>query len=385
MTGVNVPTLKAMRLENISDLAGSPAPCITVLLPPYRPGDQIGSIPGLLKTYCQEIARQLALRHIPETEAEDLIEPLLRLTSESVTGWHSGRAIFRSPEIFTMLDGLEAVKPAFTVGRCFQIRPVLAALNLPREVYLLKLSQKQVELLKFAGGRAESVPLPKAVPRTLDEALEFKPPDHDLENRSTAGASVGSMRGVRFGTGTGREVAQTYLSDFYKVVDRGVWEVVRRDAPLVLAGVDQDTALYRSVSDYPNLLNETIHGGVNSPISGDELLRRVEAIVRRAAVDRNAAKLAEVRERMAPARFAADLDTILRAAADKRVDSLYLNQDAQAVGVFGGDRLGGRANWGEEDLLNVAAIETFLHGGDVFALPAAKMPQGLEAAAVLRY
>ena len=51
--------------------------------------------------------------------------------------------------------------------------------------------------------------------------MAFKQPDHDLENRSAAGSSVGSMRRIRFGTGSGRETQQTYLADLYKEVDRG--------------------------------------------------------------------------------------------------------------------------------------------------------------------
>jgi hypothetical protein len=52
--------------------------------------------------------------------------------------------------------------------------------------------------------------------------LAFKPPDHDLENRSAAGSSVGAMRAVRFGTGSGRETQHTYLRTSIKAVDHGL-------------------------------------------------------------------------------------------------------------------------------------------------------------------
>ena len=38
-----------------------------------------------------------------------------------------------------------------------------------------------------------------------------------------------------------------------------------------------------------------------------------------------------------------------------------------------------------EDLLEIAAIETFLNGGQVFTLPPEKMPAGADLAAVFRY
>jgi len=381
MTGLNVPTLETLRPEKIAELAGSPAPCVTILLPPYRPGETAKSMGAMLRTFCQDAERQLTAHRIAQPEVTDLIEPLLRLTEtpEFQAGSHWGRAIFRSPEVFTILDGIETVKPGVTAGPCFEIRPVLADLHLPAEFYLLKLSQKAVEPWRYAGLRAQRVELPKGVPRTLDEALEFKPPDHDLENRSPAGSSIGSMRGVRFGTGSGRETAQTYVADFFKAVDRGIRELVHSaDAPLVLAGVDEDTALYRSVSGYQRLLKETIHGSANSPFSEDELLQRAYAIVRSEAIERAVASLMELKERMAPARLSTDLDTILRAAVDGRVGWLYINQDARAFGVK-------NVHWGEEDLLNRAAIETLRQRGLAFSLPAAKMPDGAAVAAVFRY
>ncbi|HUJ49711.1 MAG TPA: hypothetical protein VLW25_05915, partial [Bryobacteraceae bacterium] len=372
---LNVPTLETLHPEKIGELAGSAAPCVTVLLPPYRPGEQAKSMGAMLRTYCQDVERQLKARSIAQSEVTDFLDPLLRLTDapEFEAGSHWGRAIFRSPEVFTILDGIESVKPSLTVAGCFQLRPVLADLHLPAEFYLLRLSQKSVELWRYAGLRAQRVELPKGVPRTLDEALAFKPPDHDLENRSSAGSSAGTMPGVRFGTGSGRERAHAYLADFFKAVDRGIRELAHGgDAPLVLAGVDEDTALYRSVASYPHLLKESIRGSANSPFSEDELLKRAYAIVRSDATERAVAGLMELKERMAPARFSTDLDTILRAAADGRVGWLYINQDA-------------RVERGDEDPLNRAAIETLRQRGLAFSLPAAKMPDGAAVAAVFRY
>ncbi len=390
MIEVNVPALESLQLEGIQELLRSPGPCITILLPAYRPGAQAKSMAAILKTDLQDATRKLAARRIPDSALTDLLAPLQQLTEakEFVGGSHCGRAIFRSPEVFTqfeMIEPMEPAKAALTVGAFFNIRSVLSDLQLPPEFYVLKLSQKQVGLLRCTGFRSEAVELPKGVPHTFDEAMAFKAPDHDLENRSAAGSSIGSMRGVRFGTGSGRETQQTHLADFYKAVDRGVRELLRAGAPLVLAGVQEETAAYQSVSSYSNLLDESVPGSANTPISEDELLRRAYSIVRSNCVDREAASLIEARERLAPARFSLDLDAVLRAAAGGRVDRLYVNEGAQVYGVFEGERRGSRPDWGEEDLVNVAAVETILQGGRAFALPDAQMPNGAAGAAALRY
>jgi hypothetical protein len=68
-----------------------------------------------------------------------------------------------------------------------------------------------------------------------------------------------------------------------------------------------------------------------------------------------------------------------------RVRHLYIDEVARKLGVFEGSKRGGRWDWGEEDLLNVAAVETIMQGGLAFALPTSRMPEGAAAAAILRY
>jgi hypothetical protein len=287
--------------------------------------------------------------------------------------------------VFRTFQLIEPVSVSLTVGGYFQIRSILADLHVPAEFYVLKLSKKRVDVLRCAGLSAEPLKL-NGVPETLEEAMAFKPPDHDLENRSSAGSSTGSMRGVRFGTGSGRETEHTHLADFYKLVDRALHALPKAAmTPLVVAGVDQDAAIYRAVSKYPNLLEQSIHGSPGGALSEQEILRRAYSLVRSHCLDRDAKALAVSKERLAPARFASGLNTILRAAVQGRVASLYIDEAARMSGVFEGVKSGERWHWGEEDLLNAAAVETILQGGEAFELPAGSIPEGAGAAAILRY
>ncbi|HYL38727.1 MAG TPA: hypothetical protein VEV17_22610 [Bryobacteraceae bacterium] len=388
MTELKVAALESLQLNDMQELVGSPGPCVTLLLPPYRPGAQAQPAASILKTQLQEAVRQLGTRRVPESVTTDLMAPLRQLTemAEFQSGSNLGCAIFRSSDVFAKFDLMGPVKTDLTVGGSFYIRPILAELHLPAEFYLLKLSKKGVALLRCAHLRAEPVAMPKGVPETLEEAMEFKPPDHDLFNRSTAGPSVGAMQGVTFGTGSGREKQHAHLADFYKAVDRGIEELLRNgSAPLVLAGVEEDIASYRLVNTYKYLVEEGIHGSPGNGTSQEDLLRQAHRIIREDSMRKDAAALAEARERVPAARFSIDLNAILAAAVEGRIHRLYLDQAARKPGVFHGARRGERWDWGEEDLLNVAAVETILQGGVPFSLPGQRMPAGAAAAAILRY
>jgi len=388
MTEVKLPPPESLELNKIHELIRSSGPCITLLVPPYRPGEQSKPIAAMVRTNLQVAQHQLEARNIPGNITTGLLEPLEQLAQDpdSLAGSHWSRVIFRAGDVLRQFTLTEAVKPALFIGGCFEIRPILAELDLPAEFYVLRITKKTVDLHRSAGFHQEHVKLPPGVPETLEDFLKLEPPDHDLEDRSAAGVSTGSMQGVRFGTGSARETRSTYLADFYKAVDRGVRERLGlRDAPLVLAGVDEDTALYRANNRYANLLARSVSGNSPGSLLENEAFQKAYEIVRADRAERAISALLDWRERVVPARFTTGLSTILRAAVDGRVARLYIDQAARMLGIFEGTRRSGRWNWGEEDLLNVAAVETILQGGSAHSLPTGRIPDGAPVAAILRY
>src|ERR1700734_4433924 len=91
--------------------------------------------------------------------------------------------------------------------------------------------------------------------------MNEREPDHVLDNRSAGGPSVGKMKGVLFGTNTDRERHEEYLKNFFKEVDKGVHHILLgHTAPLILAGVGEEVALYRRVNSYSRLMEEAVLG-----------------------------------------------------------------------------------------------------------------------------
>ena len=383
-------TVEPLRKEIIPELVHTPGPCITLLLPPYRPGEPSEPAAALLKTELQEAGSKLAARGVAEALIDELLEPLRQLSHEddSLAGSSFGRVIFRSHGLFRQFELPLPPAPAqpCTVGGCFAIRPLLASLALPELVYVLEVTKESVALVACAFNAVTAVDLPRGTPHTLIEAMGFDAPDHELVNRSASGPSNGAMVGVRFGTGSGRETQHAHLHDFYRAVDRGVNELLHwNQAPLVLAGVEEDVAIYRALSTYSHLSKQTIHGSPGATQPPAQILRNAHTIALFDVQQRVASELEESRERLAPARFSTDLAAILQAAVESRVSDLYLDENGQRIGDFDGKILGGAVNWHAEDLLNVAAVETILRGGAVYSLPTHRMPGASIAAAAFRY
>jgi hypothetical protein len=373
-------TVELLRTEAVGELLRSPGPCVTMLLPPVRPGD--GTSAGtLIKSNIQAAMQQLAELGLSRTASTNLLEPLENLSLAG--GSHWSRAILCSPAVLQQFFSTQPLKPALSVGGCFAIKALLAELDRPSVFYILAVSRSGVALLRCVGLRAEPAMLPAGVPATAAELRTLEPSERTLENRSSIGSSAGTMHSMRFGTGTGREQEHAHLADFYKLVDRGIQPLLApREIPLLLAGVQEDTALYRANSTYAQLIRETISGSFNVERDREEILRQAYAILRESSVRRHAAALKTARERTTPARFSHDVDAIVKAAFEGRVSELYLNESAEKIDLI---ERGAYRSWGKEDLLNLAAVQSIVHHGKAVALPAEMMPGRAMAAAIMRF
>ncbi|HEX5228312.1 MAG TPA: hypothetical protein VFW44_11405 [Bryobacteraceae bacterium] len=257
---------------------------------------------------------------------------------------------------------------------------------MPEKIYVLEVSKKAVVLQGCTAGDIARVDLPRGTPNALEDVLGFDAPDHELVNRSSAGPSVGAMHGVQFGTGYGREAEHAHLHDFYRAVDAGVNQLLQRSsAPLILAGVDEDVSVYRAVNTYPDLVEQSIPGNAGDATNRARLLHQAQDIVLFGRQGSAARRMDQAKERYSPGRFSVDLQSILHAAVETRIQDLFLDENGRRIGTFEGKIFGGHGNWVNEDLLNAAAVETLLGGGVVYSLPSHAMPAGAVAAATFRY
>jgi hypothetical protein len=206
----------------------------------------------------------------------------------------------------------------------------------------------------------------------MQEFLHTRQPDHLLEDRMAAGSSVGSMQGVPFGTGPESEKEQDRFRHFLQEAERDVTKLLRRDAePLILAGVEYDVAIYRQLNTYPHLLAQAVHGSPER-LTTQNLHESAWQIVSQCPSEPLQKALAEYRKHSGAALMLGDAGAILKVAAEGRVASLFISESAGAAGQ-------------PDDPLNVAALETVLHGGWAFALNPAAMPAKDSAAALLRF
>ncbi len=384
MIATTSPT-RSLSLAALRELLRAAGPCITIVMPPYHPGEHGKTPEALLAANVREIKRELAEQGYAKAETAKLIEPLeaMVLDPELSFGTHSSRVLYRSPMEFEQFKVEEPVEASMSVGGCFGVRKLIGELRRIPLFYVLALTKTGVSLLRSEDGVAKIEALPAGVPNTLEAALALDIPDHDLENRVAAGSSSGSMHRIRFGTGAGHEVENAHLTDYYKLVDRSLLGLLQKSgAPLVLAGVEKDAALYRRISTCRNLIAKGVTGSLDVARDQVELLKRAREILVADTMESQESALKEARTRVSGDRFSTHLKTILKAAFEGRVDQLYLRQGATNMGEYA---FGTYRSSRSEDLLNLAAVQTMLHDGKVFELPGAKLGREAEIIGLMRF
>lgn len=386
-----MPDTKQLRKDDIKALAMETGPCLSLFASWQKSGNT-----RELQTRWKGLIRQAGQRMEEQgvnAEARrsllDSLEGVLDtedLTSEA----GQGIAVFRSPNVTRVVRLPNAVEDSIVVADHFSIRRLLPVLDADRYFYILALSQKHMRLLRCTGHSSEEVPWPSAaVPNNLDEFLGFDKPDHNLENRSTAGQLAGSSRSVQFGTGSDKEDRAQYLHNFFRAIDKGLNDIFRNEtAPLVLAGVEYELAIYRDICSYEHIAAEGVHGAPDG-LKGGELHKRALEVAAKEMQGSRDKFLTQYDKFYGAGKASADIKEIVRAAYDGRVAFLFVTEGGEVPGNFDEAsrrvRKHGQPHLGDEDLLNAAAIQTMLHSGEVFITPHNQLPNHSRIAAIFRY
>ena len=259
---------------------------------------------------------------------------------------------------------------------------------------MLALSQNDARLLEGTHYNIQEIALPEAVPQSLPEALKYDDiEDNDVRHYSSssgAGTGKGGRRpAIFYGQGVGIDDLKDQLLRYFQQINQGLHALLRDEtAPLVLAGVDYLIPIYREANTYPHLMEQAITGNPDK-LKAETLHEQAWPIVQplflkpeREAADRYKATVGT--------EYASNaIEEVLPAATYGRVESLFVALDQMQWGRFDSTTTTltyhQEAEPGDEELLNVAAIQTLLHGGAVYAVEQAEIPGESLVAAVYRY
>jgi hypothetical protein len=383
--------LSSPKSADLPPLAESGGPQITIYLPTHASPLPARQDSRRLEQLLEQAQELLLLRggEFGATGQSSALSSLrgLAATLASLPAVTAGIALFAAPDLSHAFRLNRPPREMVLVDDHFFLRPLLDSLDEDTRCYGVALSLKTVRLLTCDEHGTSK--LPGLVPAGMQAALGYTAFDTGTQTHSANPRALGSRSAVVHGHGGGD-------SDN---LDDDVRQYLRRVA-LGLRGLPEVSVcppVISSVSELFDLLRQEapdlhlLYSGTGNAdhLTDREIGELSRGVCEQTARDGRRYQLSETLERSGPGGASDVLEEILPAAAQARIQTLFLARGCEIRGRY--DVRSGRLERldhsapPEWDLLDLAARLTLQRGGRVVTLAAADFPPGRVIAARFRY
>lgn len=368
--------------------------CVSIFQPTVRAGDTQQN-PIRFKNLLRTASERLLERGLRNPEVDELIDPARRLIDDYSFWEHQsdGLALFLSRDMFKTFQLPLSFDELAVVEDRFHVKPLFPLLNGDGRFYVLGLSLKNIRLIEGTRHNAREVDLEGAgVPNSLTEALGDLTRNFSQFQASTSSKTVSRMP-IFHGHGTGEDDLKAEIVQFFRRFDDSLSNLpIDRGAPFVLAGVEHLLPRYREASSLPNILEEGLRTGNPEGLRPEELQQAAWEIVEPLFMEDQRREAERYRELAGTGRASSQLDAILPAAHDGRIEVLFTARGVRVWGKYDSESRElhfqeeqEEQRNGSEDLIDRAAIQTWLNGGKVFAVEQKDVPEGMATVAIFRW
>lgn len=341
-----------------------------------------------LKNLLRQARSRLETLGMAGTGAQALTERVDKAPLEREMWQAHGRgfAVFSGRDLLAHAALPFRVRELVVASPRFQLRPLIEALARQRRFWLLAMSQKDVRLYRGDEKALTEVDTGSHLPRSLVEVAGREPTGKELYFHS---ANRGGEAAIFHGTGAGKDDVEPEQEQFVRAVATGLEHFLKQDdSPVILAADNQLRALYARVSRHAERVLDEIDGNVEHVPEESlhaESWRRMEAELER----RRDTELYRLGNSGPELPVSADLADIVRAATEGRIDTLFTAADRHCWGRWDASErtveIHDQPLPGDDDLLDFAAVESWLKGGAVHAVPGERIPGNGMVIAGLRY
>ncbi|MEL6441016.1 MAG: hypothetical protein AAFQ80_17385 [Cyanobacteria bacterium J06621_8] len=361
--------------------------CVSLYLPTEKAGSETRQNSIGFKNLLHEAESKLIDSGLTASEAAEFLQEANALIDNYDFWQHQaeGLAYFQTQNTAHYYCLPENFTSSVEISDRFYLKPLLPLFTKNNEFYLLALAQNEIRLFRGNKYGLQPLELPEDVPASFDEAMRYEDPEKQLQSHSTQG----DRNPVFHGQGAGNSDSKNDILRYFQQIDRGLSSFLKsKQIPLILAGVDYLFPLYQEANSYATLLPKGIVGNPEH-LSSEELYQKAQPIIQSQFHQAEQEAKQEYQELLATKQASADIKQIIPAAYNGQVDTLFITANLRCWGKFKPETnsIQVEQNSTEDnlDLLDFAAIHTFLQGGVVYLMPQEQMPDAESVAAIYRY
>ena len=343
--------------------------CVSIYMPTHRAGQEQKQDLIRLKNLLAEAEVKLLANGLRRSKVQKLMQPAEELLWDK-DFWHrqsDGLAIFLSNDFWAKYRLPSEFEELLQISKNFHIKPLVPLLNRVGKFYILTLSLQSIRL--FRGTRDTIHEITLNIPASMNDAEQSR-----------------NLREHKIG-----DEEKKNILHFFQSVNEGLGGSLEdKNIPMILAGVDYLLPIYREACTYDNILEDGIIGSPDRENLRD--LHEYACEITQPIFEENQKKASEKFEQLNGEQntlATSDISTAVKAAKFGQVETLFVPLNEQKWGYYDAGSneviLESEAGPENEDLLDLAVVETIMNSGQVFAVQREQLPGGGDLAAILRY
>jgi hypothetical protein len=365
---------------------------VSFYLPTQRAGKPTRENPIRMKNRVVEARQQLDSRGWDPRDVDELLAPALSLIDDYEFWQHQldGLALFMTNGEEHRLQVERDLPDLSVLGPRFHLKPLLPLLNEQDSFFVLAASLGKTRLFEVDRVSAREVELPEDTPHSLEQALRFEDSVDRTVQWHTVGRGANELDALYHGSGPEQPDRKKDILTFFRMLDTGVRKVLAgSEKPLMFMGVEYLHGIYDEANHYHHLLEGERVTGNPDQWSPDDV-RKISWEAVRERFERPRREAGErFLELAGTGSTGDDLEEVINAGTDGRIDTLFVALDRQRWGTYDPEertiREVGSVEPEAEDLLDLAGVLALRTGAKVYPVAAEEMPAPSEAAAIFRF
>ncbi|SMO40266.1 hypothetical protein SAMN06265379_101544 [Saccharicrinis carchari] len=354
--------------------------CISIFIPTHRAGKKVLQQEDALalKNQLKEVKIKLEKKGIHADDIDNITAPVQQLIDDT-SFWREqsdGLAIFIADGFLKIYSLPIYFKEFNYISNSFYLKPLMPMFVGDGSFYLLMLERSNVKLYECTQHSLTEIRIEDLIPETKQDRVGYDYEQKNLQFRTGQGGSGQAMyHGQEAATGKRENEIKKYM----RAINDGLAPLFREEnKPMVIAAQRPLFDTYREVNTYPNVMEENL----NVDFSDTDIFEAHELAWEMVAPvfdQKRKDKIALFFEVQGTGKTAIGIDKIIPAAIDGRIDALFCENKSDIFGNYKEENNAIVVTQSEEvantkSLMNVAAIKTFLNGGDVYLLDKEEMP-----------
>ncbi len=336
---------------------------ISIFIPTFKANkDELNRIG--FKNAIKEVKEKLMSDDLDDYRIDSIIKTISKIEDEQ-DFWSyqaEGLAIYANEHIMEFARLTIHFKQFIYVGNEFYFKPVLPLLEEDNNAYLMAVSPNKIRLFSVSKYEIIEHDISSEFPKDIDESHWFMDREKTLQGHNAG-------RTIFHGQGGGKDSKEEDVKRFFRDVYTGLEDLFRNEkTQLILAGTDETVNLFKESFHYNFTCEEHIPGN-HDDTKSEELYKSAMSILNEKRKLKLRSEILNIKDLKHTKKVERSIKNIVKSSINGKVDKLYIKQNETKWGYLNTDdmsiKLEKSKTNGQLDLLNTAAIETLMNGGEV--------------------